>query len=107
MVDASPAERLDRAVDALLAERVVVTDPALRPLVDTAERLRLALGPVPISPRFEARLATRVAHARRSAWSDRHVPTWLLVTGAASSAALGVGVTAYAVWRGTRRAGSR
>lgn len=107
MPDATPAERLDRALDALFADRAVVTDPALRPLVDVAERVRLAVGPVPISPRFEARLATRMAHARRSPWIDRRVPTWLLVTGAASSAALGVGVTAYAVWRGTRRAGSR
>jgi hypothetical protein len=103
----SPAERLDRALDALLAERPMVAEPALRTLVETAEKVRLALGPVPVSPRFEARLATRVARARHSSWPDLHVPTWLLVTGAASSAALGVGVTAFAVWRGAHRAGSR
>lgn len=105
MADASPAERLDRVVDALLADDAVVTDQALRPLVETASRLRIALAPVPVSQRFQARLATRVAHTRRSSWPD--LPTWLLVTGVASSAALGVGVTAYAVWRGTRRVGSR
>lgn len=107
MPDRTPADRLDRALDALLASGagrgVTVAEQELRPLLDAADRLRLALGPVPVSPRFEARLASRVAGRRRSLGPPVHVPTWLLVTGAASSVAVGVGVTAFAVWRGSRR----
>jgi hypothetical protein len=107
--DRTPAESLDRALDTLLAEGSLQAtvasriDSELRPLIATAERLRLALAPVPVSPIFETRLAHRVAAARLGPIPDLHVPTWLLITGAASSAALGVGVTAYAVWRGSRR----
>jgi hypothetical protein len=105
--DRTPAERLDRALDTLLADghaQAPVVDHELRPLIATADRVRFALAPVPVSPRFEARLAHRVASTRRGPIADLHVPTWVLITGAASSAALGVGVTAYAVWRGSRRA---
>lgn len=107
MSDRTPAERLDRALDTLLADGhaqpPAAVDHELRPLIATADRLRFALAPVPVSPRFEARLAHRVTSARRRPIPDLHVPTWVLITGAASSAALGVGVTAYAVWRGSRR----
>lgn len=103
MADRTPAERLDRALDTLLADGPPSGDPELRPLLDTAGRLRMALGPVPFSPRFEANLAGRVAGQRRPSRFELHVPPWLLLTGAVSSAAVGVGVTAYAVWRGSRR----
>lgn len=112
------AVRLDRAVDALLAGRSVPpsVDPGLRPLVDLAAALHEALLPVPAGNRLEARLAARLAQrspvlsdglralgerARRELRSRER----LLVAGAVSSAAVGVGVTAYAVWHrsGLRR----
>jgi hypothetical protein len=111
------AERLDRAVDALLAGRPVAPplDPSLRPLVDLAAALRSALLPVPAGSRLEARLASRLVmrsplndgiralgmRARRELRSRER----LLLAGAVSSAAVGVGVTAYAVWHrsGPRR----
>lgn len=103
MPDRTPAERLDRAVDSLLKGGLATREPELRPLLDAADQLRLALAPVPVSARFEADLARRVAARRRMNRFDLHVPTWLLLTGAVSSAAVGVGVTAYAVWRGSHR----
>lgn len=111
------AVRLDRAVDALLAGRSVPppVDPGLRPLVDLAAALHEALLPVPAGRRLEARLTARLAsrpplseglralgeRARRELISRER----LLVAGAASSVAVGVGVTAYAVWHrsGLRR----
>lgn len=107
MPDRTPADRLDRALDALLANGAgpgrALAEQELRPLLAAADRLRVALGPVPVSPRFEARLASRVAGQRRGLGAPIHLPTWLLVTGAASSVAVGVGVTAFVVWRGSRR----
>ena len=111
MSDRTPAERLDRALDTLLADRNIAEHAAapseheLAPLLATADRLRLALGPVPVSPRFEARLASRVSHRPRGFIPGVELPTWLIVTGV-STAAVGAGVTALAVWRGGRR-GSR
>ena len=111
------AVRLDRAVDALLAGRSVAlpVDPGLRRLVDLAAALHETLLPVPAGSRLEARLAARLAgrpalgeglralgeRARRELLSRER----LLVAGAVSSAAVGVGVTAYAVWHrsGLRR----
>ncbi len=109
------AERLDRAVDALLADRPAAppVDPGLRPLVDLATALRSALLPVPAGSRLEARLAARLASrpalsdpihafgelARRELRNRSRV----LVAGAVSSAAVGVGVTAYAVWHRSAR----
>ena len=111
------AVRLDRAVDALLAGRSVTppVDPGLRPLVDLAAALHETLLPVPAGSRLEARLAARLAgrpalgegllalgeRARRELLSRER----LLMAGAVSSAAVGVGVTAYAVWHrsGLRR----
>ena len=108
MIDRTPAERLDRALDALLASTPasLSVDLELRPLLVTAERVRTALAPVPVAPRFEARLGRRLAapsHGWGPARDRLHLPGWLLLTGAVSSAAVGVGVTAYAVWRGSRR----
>lgn len=111
----SPAERLDRAVDGLLdglspsvASAAAGIDAAMRPLVAVAAGLRTNLGAPPVSPRFEATLGTRLAaHGEPRdplAWALRH-PGRLIVTGAVGSA-VGVGVTAYAVWRSSRRAGA-
>jgi hypothetical protein len=110
------AQRLDRAVDGLLAGRPARSpiDPDLRPLIDLAGTLRTTLLPVPAGSRFEARLAARLATRPPLAGGARGLGERarrelrnrgrLLVAGAVSSAAVGVGVTAYAVWRsGLRR----
>lgn len=87
--------------------------PELAPLVDAASVVRSALGPLPAGSRFEARLASRLAShgpvgdlvaaigdaTRREL---RH-PGRILVTGAVSSAAVGLGVTLLALRRGARR----
>ena len=108
----STAERLDRAIDGVLgghsparAAAAAEVDPAMRDLVLLADGLRGSLTAPPIAPRFEARLGARLASALQSpdpvAWARRHQGR-LIVTGAVGSA-VGVGVTAYAVWRSTRR----
>lgn len=106
------AERLDRALDELLAgsgpgmaAATVGLDAPGRAVLARADLVRQAL-PVPaVAPRFEARLGARLADvvARRDplAWAMRH-PGRLIVTGAVGSA-VGVGVTAFAVWRSSRR----
>jgi hypothetical protein len=112
----SAARRLDHALDGLIAGRppaVIAargsSDATLRPLVTLGGDLRDAL-PVPVvAPRFEARLGTRLAQASQPldplAWARRH-PGRLIVSGAVGSAAVGVGITAFAVWRSGRRAPS-
>ena len=111
----SAAERLDRAVDAVLgglspiaAAAAAGVDHAHRPLVRVADELREVLAAPPVAPRFEARLGTRLATAIAPrdpvAWALRHRGP-LIVTGAVGSA-VGVGVTAFAVWRSSRRANS-
>jgi len=104
------AERLDRAVDEVLdgvtpgiAAASVGLDQSGRPLVRTAASLRGAFEATLVAPRFEARLGARLAGATGSPWILRH-PGRLIVTGAVGSA-VGVGVTAYAVWRSSRRPG--
>lgn len=106
----TPAERLDRAIDALLAgappavaAAAAGVTPADRPLVGAAAAVRAALGTSLTAPRFEARLGARLAGIGVTPWILRH-PGRLIVTGAVGSA-VGVGVTAYAVWRS--RAGHR
>ena len=75
--------------------------------------LRHALLPLPAGTRFEARLASRLASPNPVAQMIealteatrrelRH-PGRLLITGAVSSAAVGVGVTVLARRRGSRR----
>ena len=61
----------------------------------------VALASSLVAPRYEARLGARLSEAAATPWVLRH-PGRLIVTGAVGSA-LGVGVTAYAVWRSTRR----
>jgi hypothetical protein len=112
----STAERLDRALDQLAAgaspgsaAASAALDPAGRSLLDTAVRVRQALVAPPMSTRFEARLGARLSGAAPAketvGWALRH-PGRLIVTGAVGSA-VGVGVTAYAVWRTSRRASSQ
>lgn len=111
----SLAERLDRAVDELLdgalapgAAAAAGVDGSARPLLDIAERVHVGLPLAPAGTRFEARLGARLAQSAVGpasvAWARRH-PGTLLVGGALGSA-VGVGVTAYAVWRSGRRTGS-
>lgn len=109
----SPAERLDHALDSVVAGRAPAVaaaagafDASLRQLVALGGDVRGAM-PVPVvAPRFEARLGARLAHAVPPldplAWALRH-PGRLIVTGAVGSA-VGVGITAFAVWRTVRRA---
>lgn len=117
MTGESSAARLDRAIDEVVAGRRPLVDPALDPLVEAATVLRAGLGMVPVSPRFQSRLALRLRHRKlmdRLAHSlagtvqdgrhelDRHAR--LLRNSVLGSAAVGVaGVTAYAVWRAAHR----
>jgi hypothetical protein len=101
---ATRAARLDDAVDAVLAGGSAAVAAAAsgvaavdRPLVDLAAAMRSALAPSLVAPRFEARLGARLAGVGGTPWILRH-PGRLIVTGAVGSA-VGVGVTAYAVWR--------
>jgi hypothetical protein len=100
----TPAERLDHAVDAVLAGSPAPIAAAAagvatadRALVDAASTLRASFGASLVAPRFEARLGARLAGVGGTPWILRH-PGRLIVTGAVGSA-VGVGVTAYAVWR--------
>lgn len=100
MTTRSTPERLDEAVETLLAGERPAVDAELRPLARVADLLADALRPMPPGDRFEAQLARRLAEGGR-----RRVTTGrLLAAGALSSAAVGVTVTAWAVWRSTRRA---
>ena len=109
----SAAERLDEAVDRLLNDRHPGVDAELIPLVDTASRLRDALPLVPTGHAFESRLAARLTRPGRitsavaaigeATRRELRHPSRLLVTGAVSSAAVGVSITALVVWRGTHR----
>jgi hypothetical protein len=107
----STAERLDRALDHLLAgtpPRVAAATAGLPTahysLLEAAASLRAALTASVVAPRFEARLGARLSGMASPPWILRH-PGRLIVGGAVGSA-VGVGVTAYAVWRTTRRAGA-
>lgn len=82
-------------------------------MIDAASVLRHALPLLPAGTRFEARLASRLASPSPvaqmiAALTDatrrelRH-PGRILITGAVSSAAVGVGVTVLARRRGSRR----
>ena len=107
----STAERLDRAVDRLLSGASPSLDGEFRPLMRTGSALAAALRPLPAGERYAAELWTRLARpapggritAALAGIVSRRPPSWLLVTGAVSSAAVGVGVTAFALWRGSRR----
>lgn len=107
------AERLDLALDELLTGDRAAVPPDLRPLLETATKVRAALPPLPVGVRFEERLGARLGQGSGLAGGlavigalARHElrhPSRLVVTGAVSSAALGLGLTAIVVWRGARR----
>jgi hypothetical protein len=110
----SVAERLDRALDAIVAARpsqpgTAAAGSPIAPLVALAAEVRTALPAPPVAPRFEARLGARLASAAGPkpplAWAFGS-PGRRIVTGAVGSAAVGVGITAFAVWRHGRRVSS-
>ncbi|HEX6140006.1 MAG TPA: hypothetical protein VF013_06005 [Candidatus Limnocylindria bacterium] len=109
----SPAERLDRAIDRVVDGDDPVVDGDLRPLLRTATLVRAALPPIPaadgfsqrlaaqlVEPNLVLRLAGRAGDAARRNLADRRR---LIAAGAVSSAAVGVTVTAVAVWLTARR----
>ena len=105
---ATPAERVDRLVDAILAPGTAPGAVAseLRPMAGLIASVADALPAVPLGVAFESRLGARLsdAAARQKAFGLLGQRGRLLVTGAAvSGAAVGVGVTAFAVWRSSRR----
>jgi hypothetical protein len=110
------AQRLDEAIDRLLAGDRPAVEPELRPLVDAASVLSAALPPLPAGRQFEARVAARLAASSPLARAAEAVgalarrelrhPRRLIAAGAVSSAAVGVTVTALAVWRTNRRHGA-
>jgi hypothetical protein len=114
MTTGSPAERLDHAVDVLLAGGRSPRDADLRPLLETATAIRSALPPIPAGRGFEVRLLSRLTQAggmagavgALEAFARRELrhPARILAAGAVSSAAVGVTVTAVAVWRSRRHA---
>jgi hypothetical protein len=115
MSTGSQAERLDHALDHLLAEgRPPRADGSLRPLLDVAALVRDALPPIPTSVRFDSRVLGRLGQrggvnaavdaVERFARRELRHPGRVVAAGAVSSAALGVTVTAVALWRSRRHA---
>ena len=111
MTTGSRADRLDVAVERLLAGKDTPSDPGVGPLLETAALVRAALPPIPSGQKFEERLGARLAHAGVAgavdaieAFARRELrsPGRILAAGAVSSAAVGVTVTAVAVWRSRR-----
>lgn len=108
MTTRSIADRLDEAVDELLAGRTPRLDAEVAPLLEMAGRVSTALPLPAVSERFEARLAGRL---RRISPATRGLDRLraatgrerLIAAGAVSSAAVGMTLTAFAVWRTTRR----
>jgi hypothetical protein len=113
MTTGSQAERLDHALDELLAGSRPHGDRSLAPLLDAAALVREAMPPIPAGSRFESRVlgrlddggvASAVGTIERLARRELRNPVRILAAGAVSSAALGVTVTALAVWRSRRHA---
>lgn len=111
----STAERIDDAIGQVLrgvpagaAAATAGLTQGDRAIVELAGRLHSALAVPAVGPRFEAALGERLTGAAQArdavGWALGH-PGRLIVTGAVGSA-VGVGVTAYAVWRSSRRASS-
>ena len=110
----SVADRLDRALEQVVdgvrpgtAAATVGLGGDGRSLLEVARDIGRALPLPPVAPRFEARLGARLSGAAPQrdpvGWALRHSGR-LIVTGAVGS--VGVGVTAYAVWRSSRRPAS-
>ena len=112
----TPAERLDLALDGLLTGSRAAVPADLRPLLETATKVRAALPPPPVGARFEERLAARLgqgssllgalAFVAALARHELRHPSRLLMTGAVSSATLGLFVAALVAWRSARRHGT-
>jgi hypothetical protein len=114
MSTGSQAERLDRAVDQLLSGSRPAADRSLEPLLDAASLVRAAMPPIPAAEDFESRLAGRIEQGKRlvspfdalerfARRAQRH-PKRIIAAGAVSSAAVGMTVTALALWRSRRHA---
>ena len=112
MSTGSQAERLDRALDQLLAGSRPAADRSIAPLLDAAALVRAAMPPIPAADSFESRVLGRIAQGRRTtsaigalermARRELRHPGRIIAAGAVSSAAVGVTVTALAVWRSRR-----
>jgi hypothetical protein len=113
MSTGSQAERLDRALDQLLAGSRPAADRSIAPLLDAAALVRSAMPPIPAADSFESRVLERIAQGRRAtsaigaleriARRELRHPGRIIAAGAVSSAAVGVTVTALAVWRSRRQ----
>ena len=111
----SQAERLEHAVERLMAGDQPVADRAMAPLLEAAELVRAAMPPIPVGDALDARLMAQLTQRRRmtgavdalEAFARRELqhPGRLIAAGAVSSAAVGVTVTAVAVWRMRRNGG--
>ncbi len=98
------ADRLDRAVTAVLADEPAAVPPTLADQLALARVLRTALAPVPAGSAFEDHLAERLAHGpeadpgRLMSQFVRHHQR-LVVTGAVSSVVLSTASAAVLAWR--------
>lgn len=110
----STAVRLDRALDRMLGGAPNPVEGEFAPLVRIGSALAAALHPIPAGERYATQLWGRLARpgpghrlseALASLVTRHRPPAWLLVTGAVSSAAVGAGITAFALRRGTRHPG--
>ena len=109
----TPAERLDLALDELLAGSRPLGDRGLAPLLDAAALVRDAMPPIPAGSRLDSRMLGRledrggvsgaVEALGRVAQRELRHPARILAAGAVSTAAVGVTVTAVAVWRARRQ----
>lgn len=112
MTTGSQAERLDHALDELLAGSRPLGDRNLAPLLDAAALVREAMPPIPAGSRFESRVLGRLEEGRgvtsavgaleRLARRELRHPSRILAAGAVSTAAVGATVTALVVWRARR-----
>jgi hypothetical protein len=113
MTTGTRAERLDLALDELLAGRDPQGDGGIAPLLAAAALVRDALPPIPAGSRFETRMLGRLEERSgvsgavealgRAAQRELRKPARILAAGAVSTAAVGVTVTAVAVWRARRQ----
>jgi hypothetical protein len=107
------ADRLDEAVDGVLSRAPRERDADLGSLLRTAELLRDALPPIPAGAAFRGRLAAQLGEpnpvlriagrAGDIARRGLHDRGRLIAAGAVSSAAVGMTVTAVALWLTARR----
>ena len=114
MTSRSQAERLEHAVERLMAGDQPVTDRSMAPLLEAAELVRAAMPPIPVGDALDARLLAQITQRRRvdaavdalEAFARRELrhPGRLIAAGVVSSAAVGA-VTAVAVWQLRRHPG--